>query len=437
MKRYSLSHLANDVLLRALHAIVAKDRETTAELLAHVAEVDQRGLYLPAAYPSMSAYCVGELRMSEDAAYKRIQAARAARDFPAIFAAVADGSLHLTAVVRLAPHLTRENADELLASAAHKSSAAIKTLLAERFPRPDLPAQVRALASASLALPCGPADPSGLLVSKPVAHTEPSGFQGPPLDGLARLAPLSPQRFALQLTMGQETHDKLRRAQALLGHTVATRDLAEVLDRALDALIRQLEKRKFAATERPHPRPRRASRGTRYIPADVKRAVWERDGGQCTFVSPSCLRCEARDRLEYDHVRPFACGGEATVEGLRLRCRGHNQFTAEQTFGAGFMSQKRENARRARAEARARRAAAAAGHRGNDPRPTGAAECSDDDRDVIPWLRKLGYGLADARRAAAHCESIPDASSEDRLRHALRVLMPPHLKQDFRSAAST
>jgi len=56
---------------------------------------------------------------------------------------------------------------------------------------------------------------------------------------------------------------------------------------------------------------------------------------------------------------------------------------------------------------------------------------------VIPWLKKLGYSLSEARRAAAHCDSIPDASREDRLRHALRVLMPPHLKQDFRSAAST
>jgi hypothetical protein len=99
---YSLSHLSDHTLLRNLATLIARDRTTTAELLAHLAEVDERKLYLPAAYPSMYAYCVGELRLSEDAAFKRIQAARVARQFPAIFAAVADGRLHRTGVLQLA-----------------------------------------------------------------------------------------------------------------------------------------------------------------------------------------------------------------------------------------------------------------------------------------------------------------------------------------------
>src|SRR6266571_4247556 len=72
MCTYSLSHLSDSVLLRDLAALVAHDRATTARLLAHIAEVDERRLYLPAAHPSMFAYCVHELRLSEDAAYKRI-----------------------------------------------------------------------------------------------------------------------------------------------------------------------------------------------------------------------------------------------------------------------------------------------------------------------------------------------------------------------------
>jgi len=102
-------------------------------------------LYLPAAYPSMFAYCVGELHFSEDAAFKRIKAARAARRFPAIFDAVAEGRLHLSAAVMLAPRLTEDTVDELLAAATHKSKAEIEQLLAERFPAPDLPAWVEAL----------------------------------------------------------------------------------------------------------------------------------------------------------------------------------------------------------------------------------------------------------------------------------------------------
>jgi hypothetical protein len=74
----------------------------------------------------------------------------------------------------------------------------------------------------------------------------------------------------------------------LLSHTVPSGDVAQVLDRALDALIARLEKRKLGAA-RPkisdqdtsdtsgHGRARQAA--TRYIPAQVRRAVWERDGG--------------------------------------------------------------------------------------------------------------------------------------------------------------
>ena len=130
MNSYSLSHLGDRALLRGLAALVAQDRITTAALLAHLAEVDARRLYLPAAYPSMYSYCVHELGLSEEAAFKRIHAARTARRFPALFAALAEGRLHLSGVVMLAPHLTPQNSEELLAAAAHRSKAGIERLLA-------------------------------------------------------------------------------------------------------------------------------------------------------------------------------------------------------------------------------------------------------------------------------------------------------------------
>ena len=83
MNDYSLAHLSDGVLLRDLAVLVSQDRATTASLLAHIAEVDARRLYVPAAYPSMYSYCVHELGLSEEAAFKRIHAARAARSRPA------------------------------------------------------------------------------------------------------------------------------------------------------------------------------------------------------------------------------------------------------------------------------------------------------------------------------------------------------------------
>ena len=221
----------------------------------------------------------------------------------------------------------------------------------------------------------------------------------------------------------------MRYAQALLGHQPRAAELAAMVDRAFDLLVGHLEKRRFAATPRPRPGTRRAT-GRRTIPARVKRAVWERDGEQCTFTSDGGRRCPARTRLEFDHADPVARGGTATVERMRVRCRAHNQYAAECTFGAGFMSEKRRAAQLApgRVEARARAAAAA---------PVAPSASIEPERDVIPWLRRLGFRADEARRAAAVCESIPEASLEQRVRLALSALQPPHRRVESRQVRAT
>jgi 5-methylcytosine-specific restriction endonuclease McrA len=170
-----------------------------------------------------------------------------------------------------------------------------------------------------------------VVVPEPVPATKP----------VTRLVPIAPRRFALQATIGQSTHDKLRRLQELLGHQVPSGDVAEVLDRAFDALLEKLERAKCAATDRPRRNPPPPSAHPRQIPAHVKRQVWARDGGRCTFVSDSGQRCLARKFLEYDHVQEVARGGRATVANIRLRCRAHNQLAAERTFGREFMRARR------------------------------------------------------------------------------------------------
>src|SRR6266436_790196 len=333
MHDYSLSHLSNAELLHDLTSLVAQDRATTARLLAHIAEFDARRLYLPAAYPSMYAYCVEELRLSEDAAYKRITVARVARQFPGIFEMLADGRLNMTSVGLLAPYLTPMNAAELLEAAAHRAKSDIEALIARRFPRSEEIGLMQALPGSAHAQLAPERVGTECPVSAPERISTPS-----------KLAPIALERFMLQVSIGQDTHDKLRHAQDLLGHQIPSGDMAQVLDRALDALIEKLERRKCAATSRP--RRARPSANRRHIPAEVRRAVWERDGGQCTFVSESGHRCSARKLLEFDHIEEVARGGRATVGGIRLRCRAHNQYGAECAFGAGFMGHKRDEARR-------------------------------------------------------------------------------------------
>jgi 5-methylcytosine-specific restriction endonuclease McrA len=407
MRDYRLTHLSDATLLHELTNLVAQDRVTTAELLAHLAEVDARRLYAPAGHSSMFAYCVEELRLSEDAAYKRIQAARAARRFPALFEAVAQGRIHLTGLGLIAPHLTSENAGELIGAVSHRRKSEIEAWLARRFPAPETRTFERAIVRAIPARQLAPAQVEGtpllahdaleqgelatervgghgseLAPERLAAGGAESGSQGieSRVPGVSPAAP-SPERYLVQVTITKSTHEKLRRAQALLSHAVPSGDLAQVLDRALDSLIEQLEKRKLGAAKSRPPRepralvgrsPRKPSTpGSRHVPAQVRRAVWERDRGQCTFVSAGGRRCGERKFLEYDHVEPVARGGTATVDGMRLRCRAHNQYEADRAFGAGFMDSKREAAR------------AAASRRGVPPLAKQRTECPLPERAVL------------------------------------------------------
>ena len=376
MTEYKLTHLRDDDVVRNLAALVTRDRTSTATLLAYVAELDARKLHVPAGYPSMFAYCTEELHMSEDVACKRIAAARAARKFPMLYRAIAEGRLHVSGVTVLAPHFTTESVDELIKAATHLKKSEIEEMIARRSApaefatsiRPSVPATIRplpAMTSGALSAPGRIAvknlplleslqeSPSWEMESQP-----PQPEQGP--------APAK-ERFLVQFAIERDERDLLHHAQALLSHAMPSADVKQVFIRALRFYARHLEKRKFAAGTRERKRaakkpaysPQRrpasgipSARRERHVPAEVRRAVWKRDGGRCTFVSQSGKRCESRTFLEFDHVDPVARDGKATVERMRLRCRAHNQYEAERIFGARFMSQKRHEARVAREKAR-------------------------------------------------------------------------------------
>jgi hypothetical protein len=310
MNPESLSTMSDVELVGRLKELLGEERRLTAAVLLHLGEVEARRLYSPAACSSMHVYCVRVLGMSEDQAFKRIRAARAARRFPVVERAVADGVLHLSGAVLLAPHLTDDNAAELVAEASGKSKAEIEVLLARRSPRADLRQRLERVAEQpELVAP------------------------GPPREAVrpARVSPLAPERFALQVTIGEETQRKLLRAQALLRHQVPTGDLAEVLDRALDALLDKVERRKLGKTNAP--RKRGNSRDRRYVPREVRRQVVARDGERCSFVAEDGRRCEETGFLELDHLVPVSRDGDATVENVRVLCRSHNRHEAERVLG--------------------------------------------------------------------------------------------------------
>jgi len=144
-RTHSLTSFSDDDLLRRLSDLLGRSRRDEADLVAHIGEVDRRRLYAREASPSMFAYCTEVLHLSEAEAYLRIAAARASREHPLLLTMLSDGRLHLTAIAKLAPHLTLENREALLKRAAHRSRREIEELVAELSPRPDAPSVMRKL----------------------------------------------------------------------------------------------------------------------------------------------------------------------------------------------------------------------------------------------------------------------------------------------------
>jgi len=367
-----LRGLPCDQLLIRLHDLIRRDHSLEAELIAHLAEVDARRLYLEQACPSMFHYCVQVLNFAEGVAYKRITVARAVREFPGLLVALEQGDLHLTAASLLAPHLNRECGAEWLAAACHKTAREIKQWIADRKPKADVKTSLRkapaARMTADLPALAGPgkrgtagagaerlpgaaslqaaaaAEPliAPFREPDPMAPTEPASTPVTPGVEVERSRassePLGADRYCVRFTIDAVVHEELQELRALLRHQIPDGDVAKIVGRAVHALLEQARKRKHGAgsTARAAVVPAEAAskRPARKIPTAIRRVVWERDEGSCRYVSREGRRCGARDFLEFHHQVPWARCREHRESNIQLRCRAHNQHAAELDFGA-------------------------------------------------------------------------------------------------------
>jgi hypothetical protein len=330
--------LSDQDLLARLEHLASRERETVAELVAHLAALDERrSLYAVKGYSSLFAYCREALHLSEDAACSRIEVARLCRRFPEILERLASGELNVTNARLLARHLTPQNCQDVLARAAGKRRREVDVLVAELDPQPDAPTQIRQL-------PTPQATESTDVVRPAAAPSAPVAAPVPAPSPSARpvIRATAPQRYKVQFTVGQETHDKLRRLQDLLRREIPSGDPATIVDRALTLLLEKVEKAKQGAAAKPRPTSSGVTRSgtdgpparpSRHVPREVVRTIYERDGHRCAFVSKEGHQCSERVFLEKHHVIPYAEGGPATVENMALHCRKHNQYESERIFG--------------------------------------------------------------------------------------------------------
>ncbi len=161
----------------------------------------------------------------------------------------------------------------------------------------------------------------------------------------ASVQPLSPGRYRVQFTASAGLRDKLERLQALLRSSVPGADLAAVIEDAVTEKLERLEARRFGLTKAPRKNLSQTETkpASRHIPAAVRRAVHERDGGRCRFVDEQGRRCTARHGLEFHHRHPMAMGGEHSPHGIALACKAHNLYLAEVDFGRAAISRHRRS----------------------------------------------------------------------------------------------
>jgi hypothetical protein len=263
------SNLSDHDLLDRIAALAGKERETSAELVAHLAALDARpSLYAVRGHGSLFSYCTRVLRLSEDAACNRIAVARACRRFPVILDRLASGELSLTTVRMLRPHLTLENHEAVLAAASGRSRQDVLELIARLAPRPDVPSSVRKLPTSAPVLAATAPAPGA---TSPVAVTEPArSILTPPPAHRPVIEPTSPERYH-QFTVGKETHDKLPLAVRSVVE-IPNGDPGAIFDRAVTLLPREGREARSARREAAPSVPGRiAARGTR---KRVKRAAW-------------------------------------------------------------------------------------------------------------------------------------------------------------------
>jgi hypothetical protein len=224
----SFSELSDGDLLATVHGLARRERHATTRLIASLAELDVRRLYLAEGYSSLFTYCTRALHLSEHAAYGRIEAARAAHAYPVVLECLEAGEITLTTIGLLSPHLTPANHRQLLDATRQKSKREVEHLVATLRPQPPVPSVTRKLPDRSPAridaLAAAPHPATPLTDSATLASTSNSRTPGHEVKP-AVVKSIDAERYKVQFTLTRETLEKLRRVQDLMRHTCPNGDV--------------------------------------------------------------------------------------------------------------------------------------------------------------------------------------------------------------------
>jgi hypothetical protein len=365
-----------------------------AEFLVALSDFDRRRGWEPLGHASLFAFLLADLRLSRSASYYRRSAAELLQRFPEVIEPLRDGRLCLSTVGELAKVLTEKNRSLVLPRFFGLASREAQELVAELQPRP-VPS-TRMVVTGAMSRPAVAVARSTLpqlsLASAPPANAPPNvvPLSQIPTSGLANggdaepggdrpvsmrdeIEPLTADIRRVHFNVGKRVVQKLEAARDGLSHSIRGATMEQVLEAALDLLLEKQARARgqvkrpravqpaptatapatvgttgrlgpsssSSSVARPEGRANRRTGPREAIPAAVRRAVWARDGGRCTWPIDGGGCCGSTHRLELDHLLPWAEWGPSTVENLRVVCGRHNALAARQTYGARCMKRYR------------------------------------------------------------------------------------------------
>jgi HNH endonuclease len=325
MNTNQIRALSDSELLMGLKNSVLEERRHTTQVLEYLREVDRRRLFADSGYPSLWEFCVKELGYSEGSASRRISSMRLLRDLPELKADLLSGKQNLSSLSQAQKFFRSEEKHHDVKLTDEQKQGVLKKLEGKSTRE----CEKELLKMSSVPIEISKPEKQRVLDE---AHTE------------------------LRLVLDSELLEKLNRIQALRSHANPSMSYTELLKFMAEDILKRIDPLKKAKKEKKEKRSlllppapavkheikpevkmdAKASRSGKRVPIPVatKRQVWLRDGGKCGFVDAKTgNRCDSWYFLELDHIVAVALGGSNDPSNLRLRCRGHNQRTAFQTFG--------------------------------------------------------------------------------------------------------
>jgi 5-methylcytosine-specific restriction endonuclease McrA len=362
-----LEGLSNEDLDHSAQELALHEKQNSARLIAHIAEIGERKYQVKLGYQNLFEYCVKRLNLSEGAVFRRTQVAGKSRRFPQILEALFSGRLHLTGASLIAPHLTEDNAENLISKAQGKTRREIVKLLITLAPKKEFAPSIRKQPRPD---PKGNAPKVVGEDSEVPTLGEATGEVKPPVpsaDQQSRdlIEPATEERYNFRFSAGKEFTEKFKRLGEVIGVKNPQNHLEEILGKALDIALEKKDPRQKLKRRREREAKKRNScrredvpkqtaetsgsgsgspAVSRHVSSEIRERVLERAGYQCQYCGPEGTRCTSKTGLQIEHTKPFAVYQTHDEAYLRAFCPAHNLFAAKAFFGTEFIRQKIDGA---------------------------------------------------------------------------------------------